>query len=121
MPPEQLSTAAVRRLIEMAGADRVGDDAVEELGKILEDLAVKVGKEATGLAETRWQENCESSRYSTSYQTNPTAVSSIQEPTRERCIRSQGSAAKRRLVYVTCHSAGHVNAVRYACQRCDSS
>lgn len=50
MPPEQLSTAAVRRLIEMAGADRVGDDAVEEMGKILEDFAVKVGKEATGLA-----------------------------------------------------------------------
>lgn len=50
MPPEQLSTAAVRRLIEMAGADRVGDDAVEELGKILEDFAVRVGKEATGLA-----------------------------------------------------------------------
>jgi histone H3/H4 len=51
MSPEQLSTAAVRRLIEMAGADRVGDDAVEELGKILEDFAVRVGKEATGLAK----------------------------------------------------------------------
>ena len=50
MPPEELSTAAVRRLIEIAGADRVGDDAVEELGKILEEYAVKVGKEATGLA-----------------------------------------------------------------------
>lgn len=34
----------------MAGADRVGDDAVNELGKILEDYAVKVGKEATELA-----------------------------------------------------------------------
>jgi histone H3/H4 len=50
MAPDELSTAAVRRLIEMAGADRVGDDAVEELGKILEDFAIKVGKEATGLA-----------------------------------------------------------------------
>jgi histone H3/H4 len=50
MPPEQLSTAAVRRLIEMAGADRVGDDAVAELGKMLEDFALKVGKEATELA-----------------------------------------------------------------------
>lgn len=35
----------------MAGADRVGDDAVGELGKILEDFAVKVGKEATELAK----------------------------------------------------------------------
>ena len=50
MPPEQLSTAAVRRLVEMAGAERVGDDAVEELGKMLEDYAAKIGKEATGLA-----------------------------------------------------------------------
>jgi len=50
MPPEQLSAAAVRRLIEMAGAVRVGDDAVEELGKILEEFAIKVGKEATELA-----------------------------------------------------------------------
>ena len=50
MAPNELSTAAVRRLIEMAGADRVGDDAVDELGKILEDFAVKVGKEATELA-----------------------------------------------------------------------
>jgi histone H3/H4 len=50
MATNELSTAAVRRLIETAGADRVGDDAVEELGKILEDYAVKVGKEATELA-----------------------------------------------------------------------
>jgi histone H3/H4 len=51
MAPQELSTAAVRRLIEMAGADRVGDDAVVELGKILEEFAVKVGTEATGLAK----------------------------------------------------------------------
>jgi histone H3/H4 len=50
MSPSELSAAAVRRLIEMAGADRVGDDAVDQLGKILEDFAVKVGKEATELA-----------------------------------------------------------------------
>ena len=50
MATSELSTAAVRRLIEAAGAARVGDDAVEELGKILEDFAVKVGKAATELA-----------------------------------------------------------------------
>ena len=51
MADGELSTAAVRRLIEKAGADRVGDDAVEELGKIIEDYAVQVSKEATALAK----------------------------------------------------------------------
>jgi len=46
----ELSTAAVHRLIEKGGAERVGDDAVEELRKVLEELAVKVGKEAKELA-----------------------------------------------------------------------
>jgi histone H3/H4 len=46
----ELSTAAVRRLIEKAGAERVGDDAVEEMRRILEEYAVRVGKEATTLA-----------------------------------------------------------------------
>lgn len=45
-----MSTAAIHRLIEKAGAERVGDDAVEELRKVLEDLAVKIGKEAIELA-----------------------------------------------------------------------
>lgn len=51
MAKGELSTAAVRRLIEKAGADRVGDDAVEELAKVLEDYAMKVGKEASALAK----------------------------------------------------------------------
>ncbi len=51
MADGELSTAAVRRLIGKAGADRVGDDAVEELGKIIEDYAVRLSKEATGLAK----------------------------------------------------------------------
>jgi histone H3/H4 len=46
----ELSTAAVRRLIEKAGAERVGDDAVEEMRRILEEYAVRVSKEATTLA-----------------------------------------------------------------------
>jgi histone H3/H4 len=46
----ELSTAAVRRLIEKAGAERVGDDAVEEMRGILEDYAVRVSKEAATLA-----------------------------------------------------------------------
>jgi histone H3/H4 len=46
----ELSTSAVHRLIERAGASRVGDDAVEALRKMLEELAVRVGKEAWELA-----------------------------------------------------------------------
>jgi len=46
----ELSTAAVRRLIEKAGAERVGDDAVDEMRRILEEYAVRVSKEATTLA-----------------------------------------------------------------------
>ena len=46
----ELSTAAVRRLIEKAGAERVGDDAVEEMCRILEEYAIRISKEATTLA-----------------------------------------------------------------------
>lgn len=50
MEESELSTAAVHRLIEKAGATRIGDDAVNELKRILEDLAIKIGKEALELA-----------------------------------------------------------------------
>lgn len=46
----RLSTAAVHRLIEKGGADRIGDDATEELKRILEELGGRVGKEALELA-----------------------------------------------------------------------
>ena len=50
MMERELSTAAIHRLIEKAGAARVGDDAVEELRSILEDLAVKIGRESWELS-----------------------------------------------------------------------
>ncbi|MEM2897329.1 MAG: histone family protein [Candidatus Bathyarchaeia archaeon] len=50
MEENELSTAAIHRLIEKAGAVRVGDDAVNELKKILENFALKIGKEALELA-----------------------------------------------------------------------
>jgi len=50
MAAGELSIAAVHRLIERAGAERVGDDASEELRKILEELAERVGKKAKDLA-----------------------------------------------------------------------
>jgi histone H3/H4 len=50
MEESELSTAAVHRLIEKSGAVRIGDDAVNELRRILENLAIKIGKEALELA-----------------------------------------------------------------------
>jgi len=50
MQEGELSTAAIHRLIRKAGATRVGDDAVEELRKVLEELGVRIGKEAIELA-----------------------------------------------------------------------
>jgi len=50
MTAGELSIAAVHRLIERAGAERVGDDAAEELRKVLEDLAERAGKKAKELA-----------------------------------------------------------------------
>ena len=46
----EISNAAIHRLIEKAGAPRVGDDAVEELKIILEEVAVKISREALELA-----------------------------------------------------------------------
>jgi len=46
----KLSLAAVRRLIVKAGAERVGDDAAEELRNVLEQVAERIGRKAIGLA-----------------------------------------------------------------------
>ena len=45
-----LSNAAVHKLIEEAGAERIGDDAVEELRKVLEEIAINISKDAIELA-----------------------------------------------------------------------
>ncbi|MEM3004843.1 MAG: NFYB/HAP3 family transcription factor subunit [Candidatus Bathyarchaeia archaeon] len=50
MTEGDLSTAAVHRLIERAGAARVGDGAVEALREVLEDVAVQISKDAIELA-----------------------------------------------------------------------
>jgi len=46
----ELATATVHRLLVKAGAGRVGDDAVEELRKVLEEIAFRIGKEAIELS-----------------------------------------------------------------------
>ncbi len=50
MAETEISTAAVHRLIRKGGAGRIGDDAADELRKVVEDYAVRVGKEALELA-----------------------------------------------------------------------
>ncbi|MEM2840217.1 MAG: NFYB/HAP3 family transcription factor subunit [Candidatus Bathyarchaeia archaeon] len=50
MAEGELSTAAVHRLIEKAGAARVGDGAVETLREIIENIAVQISKDAIELA-----------------------------------------------------------------------
>lgn len=51
MAESEISTAAVHRLIKRGGAGRIGDDAAEELRKVVEDYAIRVGKEALELAK----------------------------------------------------------------------
>ncbi len=50
MAETEISTAAVHRLIRKGGAGRIGDDAADELRKVVEEFAVRVGKEALELA-----------------------------------------------------------------------
>ncbi len=50
MAETEISTAAVHRLIRKGGAGRIGDDAADELRKLVEEFAVRVGKEALELA-----------------------------------------------------------------------
>ena len=42
----EISKAAIRRLLMKSGGKRMGDDAVDELKKILEELAIEIGREA---------------------------------------------------------------------------
>ena len=77
MTPNELSTAAVRRLIEMAGADRVGDDAVGELGKILEDFAGQSGKGSDRTGKTCWTKDREGSGHSARHKASTPALALV--------------------------------------------
>jgi len=46
-----LPIAAIERLIRKAGAERVAEDAAEELSKILCDVATDISKQAIELAK----------------------------------------------------------------------
>ncbi len=45
-----LPIAALDRLIRKAGAERVSEDAAEELGRILEEVSLDISKQAIELA-----------------------------------------------------------------------
>ncbi len=47
----ELPIAALDRLIRKAGAERVSEDAAEELGKILSEVAIDISKQAIELAK----------------------------------------------------------------------
>lgn len=47
----ELPKAAIVRIAKAAGAERVGEDAAEELVKAVEAYAIKLSKKATAIAE----------------------------------------------------------------------
>ncbi len=42
----ELAIAAMHRICKKAGAERVSESAAREMGKVLEEIGVKIGKEA---------------------------------------------------------------------------
>ncbi len=47
---DELAIAAMHRICKKAGADRVSESAAKEMAKVLEDIGVKIGKEAIDFA-----------------------------------------------------------------------
>jgi len=46
----ELGLASMYRVIKKSGADRVSDDAADELRKVLEDVAEKIARQAVELS-----------------------------------------------------------------------
>jgi len=42
----ELAIAAMHRICKKSGADRVSESAAKEMGRVLEEIGVKIGKEA---------------------------------------------------------------------------
>ena len=42
----ELAIAAMHRICKKAGAERVSESAAKEMGRVLEEIGVKIGKEA---------------------------------------------------------------------------
>ncbi len=50
MPGPELAVAPMHRICKKAGADRVSESAAKELAKVLDDLGVKIAREAMDYA-----------------------------------------------------------------------
>jgi len=50
MPGPELAVAPMHRICKKAGADRVSESAAKELAKVLDDIGVKIAKEAMDYA-----------------------------------------------------------------------
>jgi histone H3/H4 len=50
MPGPELAVAPMHRICKKAGADRVSESAAKELAKVLDELGVKIAKEAMDYA-----------------------------------------------------------------------
>ncbi len=48
----ELGLATMYRVIKKSGAERVSDDAADELRKILEDVAERISKQAVGFIKS---------------------------------------------------------------------
>lgn len=46
MPKGELQLAPMHRIIKKAGAERVSEEAAEELRKVLEEIGLKIAREA---------------------------------------------------------------------------
>jgi len=42
----ELAIAAMHRICKKAGAERVSESAAKEMGKVLEEIGIKIGKES---------------------------------------------------------------------------
>jgi histone H3/H4 len=58
-----IAVAPMHRLCKKAGADRVSEAAAKELAKVLEEIGVKIAKEALDYAYACWKKNHQSARY----------------------------------------------------------
>jgi len=47
---DELAIAAMHRICKKAGADRVSESAAKEMAKVLEEIGIKIGKEAVDFA-----------------------------------------------------------------------